>query len=200
MNPYVGPHAAEYARQTRDLDLSPLRDRFLARVRERVPDAPPHILDVGCGSGRDARAFLEAGCTVEAMDASPDLARLAEEHTGIPVDVLRVQELDRHRDFHGIWACASLLHVPWAELPDVFRRLERALHPEGALYASFQLGEGERTVGERHFTDLNRARLEDRTPEATGLRVAETWVTPDVRPEREDVQWFNALLERAASG
>jgi SAM-dependent methyltransferase len=197
MPPYHDPASAQtYAASTRDVDTSPLRARFLAHVPSPT-DTSPHLLDLGTGSGRDALAFRKAGYQVTALDPSPAMAALAREHAGVPVRVLRAQDLQDTGAYDGIWACASLLHVPWDELPGVFRRLERALRPGGVLYASFKPGEGERTVDDgRHFTDMTEARLRDRLREAPGLRMIEVWETADVRPGRGGERWFNALLRR----
>ncbi len=197
-DPYHDPgFAHSYARTTRELDLSAVRVRFLAHLPPRLPDSV-RILDLGSGSGRDALAFRNAGYPVDAIDPSPIMAQLGEAHSGVPVFVRRAQELEASEAWDGIWACASLLHVAWAELPDVFRRLECALKPEGILYTSFKAGGSERTVGGRHFTDLNEERLRDRLREAPGLELLEAWESPDLRPERAHERWFNALLRRDA--
>jgi hypothetical protein len=70
---------------------------------------------------------------VTAFDALSALAGLASEHCGLPVEVRRFQEVDWEGRFDGIWACASLLHVSMAELPEVLRRLGRVLKPDGVL-------------------------------------------------------------------
>jgi len=193
--PYTGAHALTFADATRDLDLAPVRARFLAAVPAPAAGRA-RVLDLGCGSGRDAAAFLAMGLEVEALDASPDMARLASDYLGIPVTVGMAQELERVGAFHGIWACASALHVPWGELPDVFRRLARALVPGGALYLSFRWGEGEREEDGRHFTDLTPERLRDRTTGEPELVMMECWESPDLRPERHGVRWLNALFQR----
>ena len=199
MTPYQDPTTARaYAEATREADLSHIHSRFLDQLPER-PDGPHHILDLGCGSGRDSLAFRQAGYRVEALEAYPAMAGVAREYAGVPIRVLRAQELEDRGIFDGIWACASLLHVPWDELPDVFRRLEQALRPGGVLYASFKPGEGERTAGDgRHYTDMTRERLQDRLRDAPGLQLIETWESFDVRPERAGEPWFNALLRREA--
>lgn len=71
-----------------------------------------------------------------AFEASPALARLASTHSGLPVEVRRLQEIEWQDAFDGIWACVSLLCVPIAKLPEMLRRLARALVPAGVLYAS----------------------------------------------------------------
>ena len=58
--------------------------------------------------------------------------------------------------YDGIWACASLLHVPHELLPKVIARLIVALVDGGVLYASFKYGEEEREAGGRYFTDLRK--------------------------------------------
>ena len=198
MNRYHDREAAQaYAEATRELDLSDLRARFLTELPER----PPHtirILDLGCGPGRDARAFSERGYGVEAMDPSPTMAELTRDYSGVPVRVLRVQDLAEEGAYDGVWACASLLHVPWAELPAAFQRIARALRPGGVLYASFKLGDDERSVAGEHFTDLNKDRLRDRTRGISTLRIVEIWETSDVRSERSGERWLNALLRRVS--
>jgi SAM-dependent methyltransferase len=149
--------------ETVAVDMAPLYARYLAYV-------PPggHILDAGCGSGRDALAFRRLGYGVTAFEASSALAGLASEHCGLPVEVRRFQEVDWESRFDGIWACASLLHVSMAELPEVLHRLRRALKPDAVLYASFKYGAGEREDGGRRFTDLNEASLTGRKGAWTG--------------------------------
>lgn len=195
-NYHLQAFARRYAEATRGVDTAHLRRRFLARVPEPT-DPPARILDLGCGSGRDALAFRQAGYRVDAMDASRAMAELARRHADVPVRILRAQELEAEGVYEGIWACASLLHVPWEELPDVFRRVQRALRRGGVLYASFKPGEGQRTLHDgRHFTDMTGPRLEERLRGARELRVIDLWETQDVRPERAGESWLNALVHR----
>ena len=99
---------------TVDVDMTPLYRCFLPLLPEQA-----HVLDAGCGSGRDALAFAKLGYRVTAFDASPALVALAESHLRRPVQCLHFQDIAWRETFDGIWACASLLHVPAAELPDV---------------------------------------------------------------------------------
>ena len=195
-HPYHGALAAQYADATWPADLSALRARFIAALPARA-SGQPRILDLGCGSGRDALAFSEAGFPVEAMDASSDMARIAAERTGLPVAVGRAEELAVEAHYDGVWACASLLHVPMAGLADVFLRLRRALRPEGVLYASFKWGRGERTEGGLHFTDLTPESAEALVRGTSGLRPEESWASEDTRPGRAGVVWLNLLARRS---
>ena len=70
------------------------------------------ILDFGCGSGRDTKAFLDAGFRVDATDGSAELCALASSYTGIRVRQMLFNELDAVDQYDGIWACASILHLP----------------------------------------------------------------------------------------
>ncbi|MFC7537175.1 class I SAM-dependent methyltransferase [Sphingomonas sp. GCM10030256] len=178
--------AAAYFQDTVGADVAPLRARFLKQVR-----AGGRILDAGCGSGRDARAFSDEGYDVSAFDASAELAKLASAYAGIAVQHLTFAEMDWREAFDGIWASASLLHVPRADLDGIFLRFARALKPNGAWYLSMKLGYGDRLVDGRLFTDITEPELRDRL-EALGLHVYDVWCTDDVRPGRSD-RWVNAI-------
>ncbi|HKL78610.1 MAG TPA: class I SAM-dependent methyltransferase [Gammaproteobacteria bacterium] len=188
-------NARSYFEQTRDVDMRPLYEPFLAWI-----PAGGAILDAGCGSGRDTRAFQERGYRVTAIDAAPELARLAEAHAGIAVHVQRLEELNWRDRFDGIWACASLLHLPAGDLPDAFQRLGRALKPGGVLYASFKYGQGEHQREGRHFTDLDADRLAEITAAAPELAIYQWWYTADRRADRTAQGWLNALLQRKETG
>jgi 2-polyprenyl-3-methyl-5-hydroxy-6-metoxy-1,4-benzoquinol methylase len=186
---YYRQNAEAFFADTFPVEMEPLYNRFLPRVRKGG-----HLLDAGCGSGRDSQAFLDRGYRVTAFDASPELARLASRHTGQEVLVMRFEEIHWQRTFDGIWACASLLHVPAARLPGVMARLAGALKPGGTLYASFKHGQGEREHKGRRFTDLDEGGLAALLAEVPGLSSIETWVTGDLRPGRAAEPWLNALL------
>jgi SAM-dependent methyltransferase len=190
---YYRANAAAFFADTLAVDMAPVYARFLPHL-----PVGGRILDAGCGSGRDTRAFLDRGYTVTAFDASAELAALAAAHVGQPVQVLRFQDLEWTHAFDGIWACASLLHVPATELPEVLRRLTRALRPGGVLYASFKYGSGEREHHGRRFTDLDEAGLATLLTQVQGLTELETWTTGDRRPGRESERWLNALLTTTA--
>lgn len=188
---YYEQFAGEFFGSTVGVDMAPIHQRFLAQL---APGS--HILDAGCGSGRDAKAFADAGFRVSAFDASAELARLASAHCGFEVAVRRFEDVDEVETFDGIWCCASLLHVPLASMPATLDRLWRALRPGGTLYVSFKHGSGERVHGGRRFTDADEATLRqwfDRWPDVHQL---DLWLTDDQRPDRAE-RWTNALVTRA---
>jgi HKD family nuclease len=187
---YYEQFAAEFFGSTVGVDMTPIRQRFLAQLEPRA-----HILDAGCGSGRDAKALAEAGFQVTAFDASAELARLASAHCGFEVAVRRFEDVDEVEAFDGIWCCASLLHVPLAAMPATLGRLWRALRPGGTLYVSFKHGTGERVHGGRRFTDADEATLCQWFGRLPDVHRLEVWLTDDQRPDRAE-RWTNALATR----
>jgi SAM-dependent methyltransferase len=123
------------------------RDRNLPRKRlDAFLDALPAgaaILELGCGGGQDAAYMLSSGFDVTPTDGSPELAKEAEKHIGKPVRVMCFETLDSSDAFDGVWAEASLLHVPRSTLPDVLDRIFQALKTDGIFHASFKAGKAE---------------------------------------------------------
>lgn len=190
---YYNQNALQFVDDTLHVDMRSLYEPFLAEL-----PVCAHILDAGCGSGRDALAFQRMGHQVSAFDASEQLANHASQLLGFIVPVKRFDELDDIELYDGIWACASLLHVPQRQLRDAFACLWRALKAGGVLYCSFKLGDGERLHHGRHFTDADETRIDDWTRELPGLSRRTYWLTSDQRPGRDE-QWLNVLLYKAAS-
>lgn len=191
---YYNQSAQTFVQGTIDADLGKLHRRFL-----KLLPIQAHILDLGCGSGRDAKAFLDAGYQVTAIDGSAGCCRLAEDYIGQEVLCQTFEKLDCYQAFDGVWACASLLHVPYAELTGIFRKIARALRPGGYLYASFKYGDFEGERNGRYFTDLDEKRLAALIEPVAGLEVVETFVTGDVREGRDGEKWLNVIGVRSAN-
>lgn len=155
------------------------------------------VLDAGCGSGRDALALSRMGFDVTAMEASSRLAELARRHTGMPVQVMTFDQIAWREAFDGVWACASLLHVPRAELPSVMRRIREALVPGGVWWMSFKYGTEDREVAGRLFTDLDEEGARALLAQVGGLDLISMAVTEDVRPGRADERWLALLCQRS---
>jgi len=154
------------------------------------------ILDFGCGSGRDTRAFMDAGLLVDAVDGSEELCIRASEYTGITVQHMMFDELDVQDRYDGIWACASLLHLPKKELTAVLRKIEAALRKNGVLYASFKYGDFEGIRDGRYFTDFTEESLAAFWKESTSMHIFDVWISQDVRSDRMENQWLNLLARR----
>ena len=187
---YYQKNADLFVEGTVSVDMHDARMRFLRML-------PPHayILDFGCGSGRDAKAFLDQGYQVDAVDGSPELCCMASELIGKPVKQMLFDDLSVSNQYDGIWACASILHLPRRNLVDVLPKISNALKTDGVLYASFKYGSYEGMRDGRYFTDFTEESLGNLMDEVPSLLIVDTWITDDVRPEREE-RWINTLARR----
>jgi len=126
---------------TRDHDVRQNVDALLAAIEGEPPFA---ILDFGCGPGRDLKTFADLGHIAIGLDGSARFAAMARAHSGCEVWRQEFLKLDLPAArFDGIFANASLFHVPAQELPRVLRELAAALKPRGVLFASNPRGNDE---------------------------------------------------------
>lgn len=190
---YYDEHADEFVRDSINADMESLYGPFLALL----PEAGM-ILDAGCGSGRDSKAFLDRGYAVTAVDASEKMVEATTRLTGVPALKLQFQQMDFENRFDGIWACASLLHVPRVEMDTVLATLVSALRPSGICYLSFKKGDGDRVQRGRQFTDFTASDLNEVLAYHRKLEVLRIWITDDVRPGRAN-RWVNALVRKQES-
>lgn len=188
---YYESNARRFFEETRGVDMSPLYEPFLSRL-----PAGASILDAGCGSGRDSLYFLDNGYDVTSFDASEAMVRLATEHLGRPVLRLAFDQLNYEERFDGVWACASLLHVPRRAMIDALNRLASSLKRGGTLYASFRYGSGEVVRDGRLFNDYTEDDFGALLEALPDLNPVGTWLTADLRPHRADTAWLNTLSRR----
>lgn len=130
---YYNENAQSFASGTVSVKFTEVQDKFLEKLN---PDA--YILDFGCGAGRDTKYFLSRGYQIDAIDGSEQLCRIASKYTGIKVRQMLFQELDEKEKYDGIWACASILHLPKKQLREVLKNMYAALKLEGWIYTSFK--------------------------------------------------------------
>lgn len=191
---YYDAHAKAFIENTLHADMSESLKRFLHFV-----PAGGHILDLGCGSGRDSRYFLDLGYQVTASDGSEELCRQTSAYLGIPVKHMLFQDLDDRDEYDGVWACASILHLPKTELEDVVKRIGAALKDRGIFYTSFKYGEFEGMRGGRYFTDFTEGSLCAFLGRFPDFELIECWITQDVRPGRGEESWINLLARHRDS-
>lgn len=188
---YYNQNAAQFCENTISVEFTATQHRFLSHL-----PAAAHILDFGCGSGRDTKAFLDQGCRVEAIDGSKELCKLASRYTGIQVRHMFFQELSAVSEYDGIWACSSILHLSSDELLDVMCKMVTALKPNGIIYTSFKYGTFEGKRAGRYFTDMTEETFADFINKIEDLQIEEEWITSDARPGREEEKWLNLILRK----
>ena len=186
---YYDKNALAFFAGTVNIDMSSLYKRVEAYLK---PNA--HILDLGCGSGRDSRYFLNRGYHVTAVDGSEQLCQLASEVIGQEVLHLRFCDLNFHEEFDAVWACASLLHVEKGQMTAVLQRIFKSIKPGGILYASYKYGDTQRIKENRLFNDYMERDLEMLFSGIDDAVVKEWWISGDVRAERKNERWLNVVV------
>jgi SAM-dependent methyltransferase len=131
---HYNEHAAEFWDGTRDHDVSQNIETLLQYIEG---DPPFTILDFGCGPGRDLKILTELGHVAVGLEGAVRLVNMARTYTRVAVwqqDFLSLELPDGH--FDGVFANASLFHIPSQELPRVLLELHATLKPRGVLFAS----------------------------------------------------------------
>lgn len=187
---YYENNTEEFFNSTISADVEYLYCDFLNNISQGGK-----ILDLGCGSGRDTKAFIEMGYSVTAIDASPSLCKMAKDKLGIEIECLDFNELNYKEEFNGVWACASLLHCSRENLPSIINKIKNALVPYGVVYMSFKYGDFEGEKLGRFFLDLNEDRFEEIFQKTKGFKKIKIWQSEDTRREK-DVIWLNILLRK----
>ena len=189
---YYAKNTEEFIASTLEADMSKTQEKFLSLLPKGA-----HILDLGCGSGRDSLCFLQKGFQVTAVDGSEELAKFASELIGQEVVVADFKDLVLPTaSFDAIWASASLLHVHSEQLPGILAKVIDFAKPGAIFYMSFKYGdyEGERTG--RYYTDLNEERFAEFIQKSgRSLEIIEQWVAKDVRPDRPEL-WLNTFARK----
>ena len=188
---YYNDHAADFTADTQQSDMSELYVSFLSRVKDGG-----HILDLGCGAGRDSAQFLHRGYQVTAVDGSEELCRIAEIFIGQKVYHMYFQDITWQKQFDGVWACSSLLHCTFDELPDILQKVSDSLKDNGILYLSFKYGDFSGMRNGRYFTNLTEESLNILLSKIPSLQLVETSINGDVRPGREQEMWLSAIIEK----
>ena len=159
--------AGEYARLTNRENAS---DPRLEAFMSNLPSGGK-VLDLGCGPGAAASRMAQSGLQVDAIDASPEMADMANQLEGVTAWQATFDEITGTSIYDGIWANFSLLHAPRSKMPGHLKALCSALKPGGQFHIGMKLGTGEgRDRLGRQYTYYSQAELTGLLQEA-GLTV-----------------------------
>ena len=193
---HYNQHAEVFWRDTRDHDVSQNRDALLQNL---AGSGPFRILDFGCGPGRDLKLFRDLGHDAVGLEGSERFAEMARSYSGCEVWLQDFLELDLPaQSFDGIFANASLFHVPSQELPRVLKQLCAALKSNGVLFSSNPRGENqEGWSGERYGCYYDWPRWRDLVT-AAGFSEIQHYYRPPGLP-REQQPWLASVWRKTES-
>lgn len=138
---YYNLQAQAFWEGTRNHDV---RQNIQSLLQYIEAEPPFRILDIGCGPGRDLKTFSDLGHCAVGLDGTESFALMARDYSGCEVwhqDFLQLKLPDQH--FDGIYANASLFHIPSAELARVLGELHATLKPGGVIFTSNPHGHNE---------------------------------------------------------
>ena len=189
---YYNKNSEEYFNSTLNVDMTNTYKEFLKLVPEGGK-----ILDLGCGSGRDSMNFMKLGYEVTAVDGSKELAKKASVLLEKEVIVNTFEELELKEKFHGIWACASLLHIKREDLKTVLNNLYNNLEDNGVFYMSFKYGEKEYVDDKnRYFNCFTDESIIGFINENTKFNILDLYITEDKLGRVNEVKWVNLICNK----
>lgn len=188
---YYNLNAKSYFDSTVNADMSDCYERFIDYLKPG-----DSIIDVGAGSGRDVKYFVECGFDVEGMDASAELCKLATDYTGVSIKCCTIQEWRPEKKYSGIWANASLLHLNIEEIQKFMCRIPDILQDKGILFFSLKKGitTGMDTDG-RFFTDVSEEKVQQFIEKSTAITIVDMWNTVD-KLNRSGFSWINVIVQK----
>lgn len=155
-----------------------------------------HILDLGCGSGRDSLYFKTQGYKITAIDGSKNLASLASQLLKEEVIVASFDDYNTSDKYDGIWACASLLHIPKKDFKDTILKYSNMLKENGLFYISVKYGQGEAIDRNgRFFCYYTEDSLKEVFQSFDKLKIIQLKITEDIVDGRENIKWINILCQ-----
>ncbi len=189
---FYDQHADAYANKTLFLDLVSIYAPFL----ELVPPSG-RLLDAGCGAGRDTRFFIERGYVVISFDASTGMVRKCQEYPHAYCVHLSFSEIAFKEEFDGVWACASLLHLPFEKAKSAVVRLATALKLNGIMFLSVRAGNGDSRENGRYFQYYDDKMIDTLFAHDPRLEVLRAWHSTSVGPDGDQsTAWINVLIKR----
>ncbi|MFJ4247525.1 class I SAM-dependent methyltransferase [Pseudomonas sp. NPDC089741] len=154
------------------------------------------VLDLGCGTGRDIKHFLEAGFIVEGVEPALAMANCARSKTGARIFDLAAEQIAFVEEYDGIWACASLMHMRKSAFFYTLPKIIKSLKPGGSFYFSLKQGVGEaRNDDGRLFSFYEMDEIIYLFSLISNAQIVKQWVSKDVAGRRE-TQWLNIIVKK----
>jgi SAM-dependent methyltransferase len=187
--------AEEFRMGTRDHDVSQNIAALLRHLRGQMPFT---ILDFGCGPGRDLKTFTGLGHLVIGLDGTRSFVDMARADSGCMVWQQDFLQLDLPAGyFDGIFANASLFHVPTRELPRVLRQLHATLKPQGVLFCSNPHGDNQEGWQDGRYAAFHDLAAWRRQLAAAGFSELEHYYRPTGVP-RAQQPWLATVWRQVA--
>ena len=152
-----------------------------------------HILDLGCGTGRDSKYFMDKGYQVTSIDGSYEMCKVAENLLKKEVEQINFLDIDYKEQFDGVFACASLLHLDNKDLIVVLNKISRALNQNGILYTCFKYGNSTRVDNGRFYNDMNEEKFLDLIKNIENLKILKSWISEQYK---SDTKFLNYIIKK----
>lgn len=187
---YYNEHAEEYFKETIDINIEDFRKKFISLLPKNAK-----IIDIGCGSGRDVKAFSEMGYNAIGLDIAENLSATAKQHLNIDIIYENMINWKSSEPFDGMWCCGSLLHLHDDELQSFLQNLKYNLKQDGIIFISVKEGipTGTNKDG-RYFHNYTQNEICDILNKA-GLEIIDIEITKDLL-KRYNFQWLCIFARR----
>lgn len=152
-----------------------------------------HILDLGCGTGRDSKYFLDKGYQVTSIDGSIEMCKVAENLLNREVKQINFLDINYKDEFDGIFACASLLHLSEEDLLIVLKKISNALKQNGILYTCFKYGDSTRIDNGRFYNDMTEEKFNNLLKNIEELKILKVWITEQYK---SDTKFINFIIRK----
>lgn len=188
---YYNENATNYYKKTINIDMRPIYSEFLQYIKPHG-----HILDAGCGSGRDSLYFLKNGYKVTAIDASEEMVKISSKLLNQKVLNMKFSEINTINKFDGIWASASLLHISKDKIKSVLEKFLKSLKVNGIVYMSFKYGDSQAIRDNRFYSDYNEDLIAKILNQFKNIDTIKTWKTYKKLSDRENETWLNIIFKK----